>query len=163
MQSFFSQQRSRFRAGTPIKKTVIRRSLRRICSVLRASHGEGRSNYSTSSPYGNGVDSEQGNQQKKAPFGAFFYSFGEFAPSYKLPVGKDGAIIRPPCLTATKSIRSRSTNRKRHHLVPFSIGAPAENRTPDTLIKSQVLYQLSYRGELFSFASQNAKNQLSCG
>ena len=25
-------------------------------------------------------------------------------------------------------------------------GAPAENRTPDTLIKSQVLYQLSYRG-----------------
>ena len=28
-------------------------------------------------------------------------------------------------------------------------GAPAENRTPDTLIKSQVLYQLSYRGELF--------------
>ena len=27
-------------------------------------------------------------------------------------------------------------------------GAPAENRTPDTLIKSQVLYQLSYRGKL---------------
>ena len=27
-----------------------------------------------------------------------------------------------------------------------SLGAPAENRTPDTLIKSQVLYQLSYRG-----------------
>ena len=28
-------------------------------------------------------------------------------------------------------------------------GAPAENRTPDTLIKSQVLYQLSYRGVSF--------------
>ncbi len=25
-------------------------------------------------------------------------------------------------------------------------GAPAESRTPDNLIKSQVLYQLSYRG-----------------
>ncbi len=25
-------------------------------------------------------------------------------------------------------------------------GAPAEIRTPDTLIKSQVLYRLSYRG-----------------
>ena len=31
-----------------------------------------------------------------------------------------------------------------------SLGAPAENRTPDTLIKSQVLYQLSYRGALIS-------------
>ena len=31
-------------------------------------------------------------------------------------------------------------------------GAPAENRTPDTLIKSQVLYQLSYRG-IFCFVS----------
>ena len=29
-------------------------------------------------------------------------------------------------------------------------GAPAENRTPDTLIKSQVLYQLSYRGMYIS-------------
>ena len=29
--------------------------------------------------------------------------------------------------------------------LPF-FGAPVENRTPDTLIKSQVLYQLSYRG-----------------
>ena len=35
--------------------------------------------------------------------------------------------------------------------VLFSFGAPAENRTPDTLIKSQVLYQLSYRGKLLSF------------
>ena len=26
------------------------------------------------------------------------------------------------------------------------LGAPAENRTPDTMIKSHVLYQLSYRG-----------------
>ena len=32
-------------------------------------------------------------------------------------------------------------------LISQSLGAPAENRTPDTLIKSQVLYQLSYRGE----------------
>ena len=35
-------------------------------------------------------------------------------------------------------------------LISQSLGAPAENRTPDTLIKSQVLYQLSYRGVLFS-------------
>ena len=28
----------------------------------------------------------------------------------------------------------------------FFFGAPAENRTPDTMIKSHVLYQLSYRG-----------------
>ena len=33
----------------------------------------------------------------------------------------------------------------------LDFGAPAENRTPDTLIKSQVLYQLSYRGILLSF------------
>ena len=32
-------------------------------------------------------------------------------------------------------------------LMSQSLGAPAENRTPDTLIKSQVLYQLSYRGK----------------
>ena len=44
-----------------------------------------------------------------------------------------------------------------------SLGAPAENRTPDTLIKSQVLYQLSYRGKLhklyfeFSIGFEEAK------
>ena len=40
-------------------------------------------------------------------------------------------------------------------------GAPAENRTPDTLIKSQVLYQLSYRGVFnFVFRSAPAENLL---
>ena len=46
--------------------------------------------------------------------------------------------------------RSRSVQENKKREAPqgcFSFfGAPAENRTPDTLIKSQVLYQLSYRG-----------------
>ena len=41
----------------------------------------------------------------------------------------------------------RSKKREKHREgVSLFFGAPAENRTPDTLIKSQVLYQLSYRG-----------------
>ena len=46
-------------------------------------------------------------------------------------------------------------------LISQSLGAPAENRTPDTLIKSQVLYQLSYRGVFFFVsADQPAENLL---
>ena len=32
------------------------------------------------------------------------------------------------------------------------LGAPAENRTPDTMIKSHVLYRLSYRGKYKLYA-----------
>ena len=35
---------------------------------------------------------------------------------------------------------------KHKHLQAFLYGALAEIRTPDTLIKSQVLYRLSYKG-----------------
>ena len=50
-------------------------------------------------------------------------------------------------LRATGSFRAREQKRAKHHKdALLFFGAPAENRTPDTLIKSQVLYQLSYRG-----------------
>ena len=39
----------------------------------------------------------------------------------------------------------------------FFVGAPVESRTPDTLIKSQVLYLLSYRGKIIVFLG-NANN-----
>ena len=42
----------------------------------------------------------------------------------------------PPCHRQKKTRQTAS----------FFCGAPAETRTPDTLIKSQVLYHLSYRG-----------------
>ena len=42
--------------------------------------------------------------------------------------------------------------------MPIVFGAPAENRTPDTLIKSQVLYQLSYRGISFLIAIISSLN-----
>ena len=54
---------------------------------------------------------------------------------------------------AQESIRSRRSKKCRSPQGWSAfLGAPAENRTPDTLIKSQVLYQLSYRGVL-SFCS----------
>ena len=52
-------------------------------------------------------------------------------------------------------VRSSERSKKTiHRLVYGFFGAPAENRTPDTLIKSQVLYQLSYRGVLFFLRSK---------
>ena len=54
--------------------------------------------------------------------------------------------------------RSRFDTRTQKSEIPQGyltfFGAPAENRTPDTLIKSQVLYQLSYRGALFFLRSK---------
>ena len=38
------------------------------------------------------------------------------------------------------------SNKKDRQKTAFFIGAPAGTRIPDTLIKSQVLYRLSYRG-----------------
>ena len=56
-----------------------------------------------------------------------------------------------PCYArAVYSSRGKKTVAHRGGVLLF-FGAPAENRTPDTLIKSQVLYQLSYRGILLSF------------
>ena len=60
--------------------------------------------------------------------------------------------------TPAHSRRSRfgagkAKNAEHREGVLHFFGAPAENRTPDTLIKSQVLYQLSYRG-ILSFAPQ---------
>ena len=49
--------------------------------------------------------------------------------------------------SATEFVRHRSAKKEgQPRGLSFFFGAPAENRTPDTLIKSQVLYQLSYRG-----------------
>ena len=97
--------------------------------------------------------------QKPLPF------CGEFA------AGKRSGTTKPcmfrgakPCRNVTnsrassfamQSTHARSTHPKgakksdipRGYIALF--GAPAENRTPDTLIKSQVLYQLSYRGVNF--------------
>ena len=63
---------------------------------------------------------------------------------------QDGAqCYEPPCYARElDSSRGKKTVAHREGVLLF-FGAPAENRTPDTLIKSQVLYQLSYRGELF--------------
>ena len=47
------------------------------------------------------------------------------------------------------SVGVRNRRKQKEHSIQGCyalFGAPAENRTPDTLIKSQVLYQLSYRG-----------------
>ncbi len=44
----------------------------------------------------------------------------------------------------------KKNNKKALAYCKCFFGAPAEIRTPDTLIKSQVLYRLSYRGILFS-------------
>ena len=46
-------------------------------------------------------------------------------------------------------LRKQEHQQRAHGVPPYSkrgIRAPAETRTPDTLIKSQVLYRLSYRG-----------------
>ena len=45
-------------------------------------------------------------------------------------------------------LRAEKPNKKGTTRVPFLFGAPAGIRIPDTLIKSQVLYRLSYRGIL---------------
>ena len=51
------------------------------------------------------------------------------------------------CLRHAESIKAGAKKKKHHKGASLFFGAPAENRTPDTLIKSQVLYQLSYRGK----------------
>ena len=74
-------------------------------------------------------------------------SHGNFAPSNKLPTGKDGAMLRIP-FAAQNGIESLAkANKKRPSQGwSFFIGAPAGTRIPDPLIKSQMLYRLSYRG-----------------
>ncbi len=49
---------------------------------------------------------------------------------------------------------------KKRRVYTRRFGAPAETRTPDTLIKSQVLYRLSYRGKKSTLViiSQKEKN-----
>ena len=61
------------------------------------------------------------------------------------------AMLRTPrtaCFALVREVlQPQSAKRAIHHFGCMALfGAPAENRTPDTLIKSQVLYQLSYRG-----------------
>ena len=61
------------------------------------------------------------------------------------------AMLRTPrtaCFALVHEVlQPQSAKRAIHHFGCMALfGAPAENRTPDTLIKSQVLYQLSYRG-----------------
>ncbi len=46
-------------------------------------------------------------------------------------------------------------NEKIRTLLCADFGAPAESRTPDTMIKSHVLYLLSYRG-IYLFFTGNA-------
>ena len=69
-----------------------------------------------------------------------------------------GAMFRTPALRARsrwEQERKKIANTKWYSLF---FGAPAENRTPDTLIKSQVLYQLSYRGISFLIAIISSLN-----
>ena len=73
-------------------------------------------------------------------------SCGNFAPSDKLPTGKDGAMLRIPFASRNVIEFLVGAIKKSTLAVLFFIGAPAGTRIPDTLMKSQVLYQLSYRG-----------------
>ena len=50
------------------------------------------------------------------------------------------------------TIEDENLNKKQKKLISFAFRTPAEARTLDTLIKSQVLYQLSYGCIVFCFA-----------
>ena len=47
--------------------------------------------------------------------------------------------------------------------IGFLLGAPVETRTPDPLIKSQMLYRLSYRGVFTTLHYHNTKNGICQG
>ena len=69
-----------------------------------------------------------------------------------------GSVLSRPARRGSKEsnpiVRERTSgifirkrpNKKPHQMMGFLFGAPAGIRIPDTLIKSQVLYRLSYRG-----------------
>ena len=110
----------------------------------------------------NGIDVQK-RQQKRAPRGCSLREFCtalltfNFAGRYlrgTLVVRHSrtgGAMFRIPFVrNANERHRSAETPTKKSTArVLFFVGAPAGTRIPDTLIKSQVLYRLSYRGVLF--------------
>ena len=72
-------------------------------------------------------------------------SCGNFAPSARSRMRDTSHCYESLSLRETTS-SSTQEHKKGHRVVSFFVGAPAGTRIPDPLIKSQMLYRLSYRG-----------------
>ena len=123
---------------------------KRRCIFLRKCARYCSHAHSIQNKFWSGVDSDSKNsktkgQEKSCPF-YLIYCGDAFSYENVLAIARMRTLFKIN-FEAVLILTQRAPKQKDRKNLSFCFGALAEIRTPDPLIKSQVLYRLSYKGE----------------